>query len=307
MTENTQTIRPPAFRATQVGLLLALAGCLLFSIKPVLIKITYQYGGDATSIMALRAFSSLPLYLAMLVYLCRIPDNRTKAKQHGLKAVAIGIMGYYIASYLDIASLEFISAQLERLLIFLFPTFVVLISWALYRQVPSRRVIVTTLLGYIGISLIFVHDFNTLGSSVLFGSGLAIMSALVFAFYLVWSKPLISRMGSSLFTSIGMGSAGVAIVIHLLLSQAEIYSWSSELITIGVTLGIFCTVVPSYLIAAAMARLTPTQLSLTSNIGPAITAISAVLVLGEAFTVWHAMGMTLVVFSVYLLNKPKTD
>ena len=257
--------------------------------------------------MALRAFSSLPLYLAMLVYLCRIPDNRTKAKQHGLKAVAIGIMGYYIASYLDIASLEFISAQLERLLIFLFPTFVVLISWALYRQVPSRRVIVTTLLGYIGISLIFVHDFNILGSSVLFGSGLAIMSALVFAFYLVWSKPLISRMGSSLFTSIGMGSAGVAIVIHLLLSQAEIYSWSSELIIIGVTLGIFCTVVPSYLIAAAMARLTPTQLSLTSNIGPAITAISAVLVLGEAFTVWHAMGMTLVVFSVYLLNKPKTD
>ncbi|NOI28868.1 DMT family transporter [Vibrio coralliilyticus] len=307
MTENTQTIRPHAFRATQVGLLLALAGCLLFSIKPVLIKIAYQYGGDATSIMALRAFSSLPLYLAMLVYLCRIPDNRTKAKQHGLKAVAIGIMGYYIASYLDIASLELISAQLERLLIFLFPTFVVLISWALYRQVPSRRVIVTTLLGYIGISLIFVHDFNILGSSVLFGSGLAIMSALVFAFYLVWSKPLISRMGSSLFTSIGMGSAGVAIVIHLLLSQAEIYSWSSELIIIGVTLGIFCTVVPSYLIAAAMARLTPTQLSLTSNIGPAITAISAVLVLGEAFTVWHAMGMTLVVFSVYLLNKPKTD
>ncbi|ARC93740.1 EamA family transporter [Vibrio coralliilyticus] len=307
MTENTQTIRPPAFRATKIGLLLALAGCLLFSIKPVLIKIAYQYGGDATSIMALRAFSSLPLYLAMLVYLCRTPDNRTKAKRHGLKAVAIGIMGYYIASYLDIASLEFISAQLERLLIFLFPTFVVLISWALYQQIPSRRVIVTTLLGYIGISLIFVHDFNTLGSSVLFGSGLAIMSALVFAFYLVWSKPLISRMGSSLFTSIGMGSAGVAIVIHLLLSQAEIYSWSSELITIGVTLGIFCTVVPSYLIAAAMARLTPTQLSLTSNIGPAITAISAVLVLGEAFTVWHAMGMTLVVFSVYLLNKPKTD
>ena len=117
MTENTQTIRPPAFRATQVGLLLALAGCLLFSIKPVLIKIAYQYGGDATSIMALRAFSSLPLYLAMLVYLCRIPDNRTKAKQHGLKAVAIGIMGYYIASYLDIASLEFISAQLELSLI----------------------------------------------------------------------------------------------------------------------------------------------------------------------------------------------
>lgn len=307
MTEHTQTIRPPTLHTTQVGILLALAGCLLFSIKPVLIKVAYQYGGDATSIMTLRAFSSLPLYLIMLVFLCRKADNRTKVKQHGLKAVAIGIMGYYVASYLDIASLEFISAQLERLLIFLFPTFVVLISWVLYKQVPGRQVIMTTLLGYVGITLIFVHDFNTTGESVLLGSGLATLSALVFAFYLVWSKPIISNMGSSLFTSIGMGSAGVAIVIHLLLSQAEIHHWSKELIIIGVGLGIFCTVIPSYLIAAAMARLSPTQLSLTSNVGPAITAISAVMVLGEAFTVWHALGMTLVVLSVYLLNKPKAN
>lgn len=305
MTEDSQPIPSTVASTTQIGILLALAGCILFSLKPVLIKIAYQAGGDATSIMALRAFSSLPLYIAMFFYLCRRADNRNKVRKHGLKAVVIGILGYYCASYLDIASLAFISAQLERLLIFLFPTFVVLISWALYKQVPTKQVMLSALIGYLGIAFIFIHDFQLLGKSIVKGSLLAMASALVFAFYLVWSKPLISHLGSALFTSIGMGSAGCAILLHLLSSGAHITQWSQELIVIGVLLGIFCTVLPSYLIAAAMARLSPTQLSLTSNIGPAITAIAAVFLLGETFTLWHAIGMTLVVFSVVTMNRRK--
>lgn len=305
MTDETQPIPSSVQRASQAGVFLALAGCILFSLKPILVKIAYQYGGDATSIMALRAFSSLPLYVVTFVILCRTPTNREKVTRHGFKAMLIGVLGYYCASYLDIASLAFISAQLERLLLFLFPTFVVLISWAFYRQVPSKQVILSALLGYLGISFIFIHDFQTLGESILQGSILAIASALVFAFYLVWSKPLIATLGSSLFTSIGMGSAGIAILIHLSSSNVIITNWSQELILVGVVLGIFCTVLPSYLIAAAMARLSPTQLSLTSNIGPAVTAVAAVLVLGEAFTLWHAIGMALVVFSVYTMNRNK--
>lgn len=305
MTDETQPIPSSSNTVTQLGILLALAGCILFSLKPVLIKVAYQHDGDATSIMALRAFSSLPMYIAMFFYLCRLPSNRAKVSKHGLKAVAIGVLGYYCASYLDIASLAFISAQLERLLIFLFPTFVVLISWALYKQIPTKQIILSALIGYLGIAFIFVHDFQTLGNSIVKGSLLAAASALVFAFYLVWSKPLISSLGSSLFTSIGMGSAGIAILIHLTSSGAQVEQWSFELIVIGVLLGIFCTVLPSYLIAAAMARLSPTQLSLTSNIGPAITAVAAVFILGEEFTFWHAIGMTLVVFSVVAMNRKK--
>ncbi|KJY84593.1 permease of the drug/metabolite transporter (DMT) superfamily [Vibrio galatheae] len=303
MTEDTQASPTNASSITQVGILLALAGCILFSVKPVLIKIAYQYGGDATSIMTLRAFSSLPLYLLMLLYLCRHRENRSKVKKFGLKAATIGVMGYYLASFLDIASLAFITAQLERLLIFLFPTFVVLISWVLYGQKPTRSVLVSALIGYLGISFIVVHDVNTFGQSVFVGSLLAVSSALVFAFYLVWSKPLIGQLGSSLFTSIGMGSAGLAILVHLSLSESDISTWSQQLVTTGIVLGIFCTVLPSYLVAAAMARLTPTTLSLTSNIGPAITAGVAVIVLDEVFTAWHAIGLILVVLSVYTLNR----
>lgn len=303
MTEETQISSPEANATYQVGILLALAGCILFSIKPILIKIAYQYGGDATSIMTLRAFSSLPLYLITLIILCRSKDNRSKVKRHGAKAAMIGVLGYYLASFLDISSLKFISAQLERLLIFLFPTFVVLISWLIYGQKPNRNILMSAAMGYIGISFIVIHDFNAAGPSVVLGSLLAICSALVFAFYLVWSKPLITHLGSSLFTSIGMGCAGMAILIHLMVSGSNMAHWSQQLIVTGVLLGIFCTVLPSYLVAAAMARLTPTTLSLTSNIGPAVTAGLAVIVLDELFTPWHAIGLVLVVVSVYTINR----
>lgn len=303
MTEETHISPSAPYSTAQVGIFLALAGCILFSIKPILIKIAYQYGGDATSIMTLRAFSSLPLYLVTFVFLCRSADNRSKVRQHGVKAALVGVMGYYLASFLDISSLAFISAQLERLLIFLFPTFVVLISWLIYGQKPSRNIVYSALLGYVGISLIVIHDFNSAGNAVVLGSLLAIASALVFAFYLVWSKPLITQLGSSLFTSIGMGCAGIAILVHLLVSGSEVSQWSPELIVTGIILGIFCTVLPSYLIAAAMARLTPTTLSLTSNIGPAVTAGLAIVVLDELFTVWHAIGLILVIVSVYALNR----
>lgn len=306
MTEDTQISPTTSFSTPQAGVMLALAGCILFSIKPILVKIAYQYGGDATSIMALRAFSSLPLYLLTFVLLCRSAANRAKVKQSGLKAAAIGIMGYYLASFLDIASLEYISAQLERLLIFLFPTFVVLISWLIYGQRPNRNIIISASLGYLGIGFIVVHDFHTVGNAVVLGSLLAACSALVFAFYLVWSKPLITQLGSSLFTSIGMGCAGMAIIIHLIVSGSDMADWSKELIVSGVFLGIFCTVLPSYLVAAAMARLTPTTLSLTNNIGPAVTAGLAVIVLDELFTLWHAIGLLLVILSVYALNRKQT-
>lgn len=289
----------------QVGIIFALIGCLLFSLKPILVKLAYQHGADATAIMTLRAASSLPVYLITLFWLARQASNREKVKQSGLKAALIGVLGYYVASFLDITALEYISAQLERLLIFLFPSFVVLISWFAFGQKPNRTVIGATLLGYGGIALIISHDLKTFGPDVGYGALFAIGSALVFAIYLVASKPLIGQLGSSLFTSIGMGSAGIAILIHLILSDTTIANWSIELIGLGIFLGVFCTVLPSYFVAAAMARLSPTELSLSNNIGPAVTATAAVILLDEAFTLWHALGMILVIFSVVMINRSK--
>lgn len=214
--------------AMTVGVMFALAGTLLFSIKPVFVKLAYQYGGDAVSIMTLRAMSSLPLYLCILFWMLRGSENRAKVKHHGIKAAAIGVLGYYLASYLDITALNYISAQLERLLLFLFPTFVVLIMWFKDGQSPNRQVLSAVLVGYLGVGLIVAHDLSHYGEQIWLGGGLAILSAFVFAVYLVLSKTSIAKLGSTMFTSIGMGSAGVAILIHLSFSSLQLSSMNNE-------------------------------------------------------------------------------
>ncbi|CCN71542.1 DMT family transporter [Vibrio nigripulchritudo] len=285
------------------GVMFALAGTVMFSVKPVFIKLAYEYGGDATSIMSLRALSSLPLYIAILFWLCRSQESRTSLRTHGWQAALVGILGYYFAALLDILALEHISAQLERLVIFLFPSFVVAISWIFMKEKPKPGTITAILLGYLGVAFIVSHDMQQLGDKVWLGSLMAAGSALIFAVYLVLSKRIIGKMGSQLFNSVGMASAGLAIMGQHVYQGIELSTLSPQLIALGITLGVFCTVVPSYFMAAAMARLTPSVLSITSNIGPSITALFAITILNEAFTVYHAIGMMLVVFSVWRINR----
>ncbi|MEZ9233079.1 DMT family transporter [Vibrio amylolyticus] len=287
----------------KTGIIYALFGTLLFSIKPVLIKLAYTAGGDATAIMSLRAASSLPIYVAILLWLCWDPDKRSKLRQYGLQAALVGVLGYYFASLLDILALEFISAQLERLLIFMFPSFVVIISWVALKETPRKGTFASIGFGYIGVAMIVLHDFSSFGHQVWLGSLMAIVSALVFAVYLILSKKVISKMGPQLFASVGMGSAGIVIMAQYQFQGAQFSEMSNELIWMGITIGIFCTVLPSYFVAAAMARLTPSVLSLTSNIGPAITALFAILLLEEDFTLWHGLGMILVVYAVVRINR----
>ncbi|WP_305829289.1 DMT family transporter [Photobacterium leiognathi] len=297
--ENSETSYPNINK----GIFFALIGTALFSIKPVFIKLAYQFGGDAVSIMALRAFSSVPIYIIMMFWLLRETENRTNFKRHGVAASAVGILGYYLASYLDIAAMAYISAQLERLLIFLFPSFVVLISWIVLKQTPLKGTFKAIFLGYIGVALIVFHDMNNIGNNILLGSGLAVASAFIFACYLIMSKKLISQMGSQLFTCIGMGSAGIVILIQSQWQSINVISLDPQLVGLGIALGIFCTVLPSFFVAAAMQKLTPSQLSLTSNVGPAITAVFAITILSEPFTWFHAVGMVFVVYSVVSMKK----
>ncbi|GLQ72249.1 DMT family transporter [Vibrio penaeicida] len=299
---STTAISEPSIQYRQ-GIMFALAGTAMFSIKPVLIKLAYDFGGDATSIMSLRAVSSLPLYLVILFWLCRNPSSRQSLKKFGWQAALIGVLGYYFAALLDILALEYISAQLERLVIFLFPSFVVAISWIFMKEKPKPQTLTAIFLGYVGVAFIVTHDMQHMGDKVWLGSLMAAGSALIFAIYLILSKKLISNMGSQLFNSVGMASAGVAIMGQHFYQDVALSELSSELIILGIAIGVFCTAVPSYFMAAAMARLTPSILSVTSNIGPSITALFAITLLDEAFTIYHAIGMGLVVFSVWRINR----
>ncbi|MHA2936773.1 DMT family transporter [Vibrio sp. RC27] len=300
---NDPSVRSQDISQYSIGIVYALLGTALFSIKPVLIKLAYDAGGDATAIMSLRAASSLPFYIIILLWLCRESRARSALQTYGWQAALVGILGYYCASFLDIVSLSLISAQLERLLIFLYPTFVVVISAVVFKDRLKPGLIKAIFMGYIGIAFIVIHDLSHFGEQVWFGSMLAIASAFVFAVYLILSKRLITVLGSQLFTSVGMGSAGSIILLQYSLYGTSFSDMSSELILLGIATGFFCTVLPSYFMAAGMARLTPSVLSLTGNIGPVITTLFAVSLLGESFTVFHAIGIALVVGSVVVISK----
>ena len=248
----------PAYLSQRaLGFIYALTACALFSLKPVLIKLAYLYGGSATSIMALRAFCSLPIYVVTLILILRSAQSRAVTKRYGLLAICIGILGYYLASLLDILSLQDISAQLERLLLFLYPTIVVFIVWGITKQRPNNKTLVSALVGYIGVAIIFLNDFQHGGEKVLVGSSLVLASAIAFAFYVVLSKTIIIKMGSSLFTSIAMASAGVVILVQLIATEDSVSNWGLPLIFVGIVLGLVCTVIPSYLMSAALALLSP--------------------------------------------------
>ncbi|MCE0495562.1 DMT family transporter [Vibrio salinus] len=305
MSDTSITSSSSSYRQYQLGILYASVSVGLFSIKPILIKLAYQAGGDATAIMSLRAASSLPFYLFILVWLCRRRQARIKVRQYAWQAMLVGILGYYFASALDIYALDFISAQLERLLIFLYPSFVIIFSWFFFRERPTPRMITSILIGYLGVILIIAHDFRETGQLVWVGSGLAVSSAVIFSIYLILSKKVITRLGSDLFTSIGMSSAAAAIMFQYSLQGMPFSSMSGELIWIGVATGLFCTVLPSYFMGAAMAKLTPSLLSLTGNIGPVVTTIFAILILDEQFTVFHLIGMSLAIWSVVRMKQKR--
>nr|WP_086939800.1 DMT family transporter [Thaumasiovibrio occultus] len=286
------------------GAIFALIACALFSLKPILIKIAYSLDLTLNDIMFLRGSLSLPIYAVTLLLLCRSHENRQKVRAKLLPIAATGLLGYVFASALDLAGLQYVSAQLERLIIFLFPSFVVLLNWGITRQRPANIVWLALLLGYSGIATIVVTEFQLAGTHILIGAALVLCSALVFAVYLLLSKTQITAVGSDIFTSVALGTASLILIVVNIPFVAPT-SYSVNHWVLGIAIAILCTVLPSYFIGAAMARMSPTRLSLISNFGPALTALFAVIWLDEVFTLSHAFGLALVVFSVVLIQRRK--
>ena len=295
---------PPAGGGTVSGLLLALAGAALFSLKPVLVKLVYQDGLDSITLLALRMLLSLPLYLVIGVLLaCRQPRLLERRKALAAAAAA-GVLGYYLASWLDLLGLERIGAQLERLILFTYPALVALLGRLLFRQRLGRGAAAALLVSYAGVGLLFLQDYRLAGETVVAGSLLVLASACCFAGYVLFSKPLVGVLGSGLFTSVAMSAASGMILAH----YAFTHAWSellrveprSLLLVLGIAL--FGTVIPSFLVSAAILRIGPARTSIASTIGPVVTALLAVQWLGEPFGLQRLAGTALVIGAVVLLQ-----
>ncbi|SFZ85377.1 Permease of the drug/metabolite transporter (DMT) superfamily [Devosia enhydra] len=294
-----------------LGLVLAIAGAALFATKGIIVKLALAEGIDAVTTLAWRMLVSVPIFAGVGLWSWRqraratgrggtaLPDRATLAKAGG-----VGVLGYYLASYFDFAALEYISAQLDRLILLTYPFFVVLFGVVLFRRKVTLPMVLALVLSYCGIMLIFLHDFRVAGDTVLLGSALALGSAIAYAGYQILAKPLIDRMGAQLFTSVAMSAAGVLVFAHFLLTHPiSALAVTGYELSLMVGIGLFSTVLPAYCISWAIGLVGSERTAVVGNISPVATVGLAVLVLGEAFTPFHLAGTGLVLIGVWLFAR----
>lgn len=289
-----------------IGLCFALAGTFMFSLKPILIKYAYALGLNSEQVIALRMIIAMPFYLTLAVYFwVKKSEKRATYKVWIWKVSGLGVLGYFIASYLDLLGLQYISAQLERVVLFCFPTIVVVLSYFVFKTKLPKNIWLVLGMSYAGILIIFGHDLTTLGEDVLLGTFLVFISAVAFAIYVLFSKAIITQVGSQMFTSIAMLAASVCILLYFVATQpVRSLLVSAEQYLVVAAVAIFCTVIPSLLVAEGIHRIGPERTSIVGTSGPAITSVLAVFLLGEAFTIYHGIGLGLIMLSIGLMIKP---
>jgi drug/metabolite transporter (DMT)-like permease len=288
-----------------VGFMFALASAAMFAIRPIFVKLVYLENVDPASLIALRMLFSAPIYIVLFLIFLRDPQLRARLNPRLIAQIsATGLLGYYAASYLDLLGLQYVTAQLGRMMLYTYPTLVVLLGAIFFKQKITWRVIVALLISYFGIALIFGHDFKSFGPDVVTGGLYITGSAISFALYLLLAKPLISQAGTRLFTCIALISASLAILLQFSATHTVTDSqMSSKAVWLILVIAIFCTVIPTFFTTAAVSRIGADRTGIVATVGPAFTSVAAVMVLGELFTGFHALGIGLTVFGVWVLHK----
>jgi len=281
-----------------IGYSLAIGGTILFSTKGIFIKLAYGHGVSSEMLLSLRMLVALPVYLAIMTTILMRGEKLRASLRPGpvLASMAIGILGYYVSSYLDFSGLNFISVQYERLVLFTYPFFVLLFGVWFFGDRMAWSVVPGMALSYAGLLVMFGWNLAVEPDGLVLGSLLVLGSAITFAFYQHLAKRQMLVLGSALFTCIGMSTAALcAIAQNLVLSGPQSYlELSPPVWGYGLALGLLGTILPSFMMNAGMARIGARATAATSAFGPLVTTVFAVIMLGEAFTLFHGLATALV-------------
>ncbi|WP_016956955.1 DMT family transporter [Catenovulum agarivorans] len=289
---------------TNSGFSLAFIAVAMFSSKSIFIKLAYEYGVDTTTLMTWRMLLAMPFYLYMLHLVLKQPMRQPLSRDSIISIIVLGLMGYYAASWLDLYALNFITAHYERIVLYTYPAFVLIIN-ALWQKRPIKLVELASLtIAYAGLLLIFYYDLSNLGEAVITGTLLVLASSLSFSFYVVGSQKYSGKYGSKFFTCIAMLAATVAIVIHFFLTHnpSDLLQ-PLPVLLYAAAIAIIATVIPSFLMNAAIEKIGANNASISGSLGPVLTTIFAIILLDEVFTLVHALGMALVIAGIYYLSK----
>jgi len=292
-------------RAPLIGVAFVLIAAIGFSAKAVLIKLAYRHGVDAVTLLALRMVLSVPFFLLAAWWSLRGSGPLLQRRDWWL-VIGLGLLGYYLASLLDFLGLVYISAGLERLVLFLYPTLVVLITAVLFRRPVGRREVIAMALSYGGIALVFLRDTHLQGDHVILGATLVFGSALAYAVYLVGSGEVMRRLGSVRFTAYAMTIACGASVAQFLGSHplAALHQ-PTAVYALAFGMALLSTVMPAFLLAAGIQRVGARSAALIGAVGPVSTIALAALFLGEPISGAQLAGTTLVLGGVLMVSLPR--
>ena len=289
-----------ATRPLWPGLALAGAGSITFSGKAIIVKLAYRHGVDAVTLIMYRMLFALPLFLLLAWWAGRGKPALTRRDR--VTILGLGFSGYYLASFLDFAGLQFISASLERLILYLNPTLVLALGVLLFQRGVRRRQLLALAVSYAGVALVFGHEVRLVGAHVALGAALVFASALSYALYLVYSGEEVARLGALRLTGLATSVACVLCIAQfLLLRPLSAMAVAPEVIWLSLLNATVCTFAPVLMVMMAIERVGATMVAQTGMIGPLSTITMGVLILGEPFTIWVAAGTLLVLAGIWLL------
>ena len=291
-----------AARTRLVGALLVFVSSIAFSTKAILVKLAYRQGIDAVSLLALRFGFAAPCF-AFAAFGGRLRGRSPKrlTRRDTQAIIALGVLGYYLASLSDFIGLRYISAGLERLILFVYPTLVVVIEAGLFNIGLSRRQKVALFITYAGIFFAFRGELGNLGTDVPRGAAWVFASALTYAIYLIGAGRMVPKLGSQRFTALALLSATAAVLLHALLSGARVVGLPAAAYAIGLVMALLATVLPTFLLARGIALIGSGPASIISTVGPVSTILLAYLFLQEAISGTELWGTTLVVLGATLV------
>jgi len=288
------------------GFLITLGGAIFFSTKAIFVKLAFlETKVDALTLLSLRMLFSLPFYIGAVWLAGRKDQAKPLTRRQWMWVMLMGIFGYYLSSLFDFIGLQYVSAGLERLILFLYPTFAVLINTFYFKTKLSRIQVIALILTYIGIGTAYWGEIRSAqyGPQFFYGSFMIFLCAITYSFYLVGTGRLVNSVGATRYTAYAMLTATTGIFIHYLIDQPGTgLVLSTPLAGYGIALAIIATVLPSFMMSVGMKKIGSNNVAIITSIGPVSTILQAHFFLGESIITEQIIGTLLVMVGVFLIG-----
>jgi len=290
------------------GILMAGIGSILFSGKAILVKLAFEYGANAETLLALRMLMALPLFWGIFWWESHRKKMIPITWADRTKLFFLGFLGYFLSSYIDFLGLQYISVGLERIVLYLTPTIVLLISYFVLKKSVSRLQWYALVVGYAGVFIVFVQDASSTGIGAWFGMVLVFFSACSYAAYMIGAGEMVSRIGSvRLVVYASSASAFFSIAQSTILNPLAIFEQLPEIYWFSLLNASLCTVIPMLLIMIAINRIGSPLVAQAGILGPVSTIFMGYFILAEPITWIQISGMTLVIAAMWLLVRYDTQ